>query len=75
MTCCNAATGQEAIISDEQTIREKIQEETIRHASHSLENGQLQTSFIIPDMHCAACISTIERGLAKLSQVANVRGR
>lgn len=50
-----------------------LQEQRIRHASRHLDNGALQTEFIVPDMHCAGCIGTIERSLSSLSQVRSVR--
>ena len=42
-------------------------------ASERLDDQRFQTSFLVPDMHCAGCIGTIERGLLSMPQVESVR--
>ncbi|WP_457298822.1 cation-translocating P-type ATPase [Phyllobacterium sp. P5_D12] len=47
--------------------------EEFRLASRSIGDGILQTEISVPSIHCGGCINKIERGLAKLDGVQNVR--
>jgi Cu2+-exporting ATPase len=73
MTCCQTQAHDMRPVASPDGIAQKIEEERIRAASRQLEQALCQTEFIVPDMHCGGCISTIERGLSKLSQVATAR--
>jgi len=47
-----------------ETARRKL-----RNASRQLNDTILQADFVVPDMHCISCISSIERSLLSLAQV------
>ena len=72
MSCCGAATlahqGQ-----DDPSKRIDFHEDQLRQGSRVIDENLMQTSFTVPDMHCAGCIGKIERGLAKLDSVSRVR--
>jgi len=51
----------------------RLREEELRAASRLLDDTLMQTQFVVPDMHCAACISTIESSLNSLPQVESAR--
>ncbi|MEL6735590.1 MAG: cation transporter, partial [Pseudomonadota bacterium] len=48
-------------------------EEEVRSLSTPLDNGEQQLVVVIPAMHCAGCISKIEKGLHALPQVVSAR--
>ncbi|MEM1039951.1 MAG: heavy metal translocating P-type ATPase [Pseudomonadota bacterium] len=48
-------------------------EEEVRALSTPLDNGEQQLVVVIPAMHCAGCISKIEKGLHALPQVVSAR--
>ena len=73
MTCCGGQVVCDAAMVREQSVNEKLQEEELRSVSRSVEGDLLETSFVVPDMHCVACISKIERGLSDLAQVEKAR--
>lgn len=50
-----------------------LREEELRASSRQLGGTIMQTEFVVPDMHCAACISTIENSLNALPQVERAR--
>src|SRR5687767_15112190 len=47
--------------------------EEFRLASRSIGDGIFQTEISVPAIHCGGCVNRIERGLAKLDGVQNVR--
>lgn len=47
--------------------------EEFRLASRSIGNGIFQTEISVPAIHCGGCVNRIERRLAKLDGVQNVR--
>ncbi len=74
MSCCNSAQ----LVSDIAGVSQnnsKISNSNhdIRAASFAIGNGLIQTDYIVPGMHCAGCISSIERGFGDLDFVKNVR--
>ena len=42
-------------------------------ASTKLDADRYKTEFVVPDMHCAGCMGSIERGFAELPMVEKVR--
>ena len=48
-------------------------DEALRSASRDLGGGRFRLDLMVPDMHCAGCIRSIERGLAELEQVITAR--
>ncbi|MEM9207323.1 MAG: heavy metal translocating P-type ATPase [Pseudomonadota bacterium] len=50
-----------------------VRAEELLGLARPLGDGLYQSDFIVPAVHCAGCISTIERGIAKLHGVTNVR--
>ena len=76
MSCCQttqSATPTRGGGDNAQSISQRLDEERVRAASRQLEAYRFQTDFTVPDMHCAACIGTIERGLNSMDQVCSVR--
>lgn len=68
MSCC--APGAEAIA---ETPTDGQLAEEVRLASRPLGNGLVQTSLAVPDLHCGACLRTVETALGKLDGVAQAR--
>ncbi len=69
MSCCapgvdNLLDGANAPESDD---------ETLLAVSIELEDGTRQLELAVPDVNCAACIATIERGLKKLPMINEAR--
>ncbi|MGI9351352.1 MAG: heavy metal translocating P-type ATPase [Rhizobiaceae bacterium] len=59
---------------EETAVRnDRLEQDRIVLASVYLEPDRYKTEFVVPDMHCAGCIGTIERGLGKLPMVQQVR--
>ncbi len=67
MSCC--ATP---LPADAETVAAASREE-LRLASRDLGDGLFQSDLAVPGVHCAACIQSIEAGLAKLPGVVHVR--
>ena len=65
MSCC--APGTEALLDNNASAEE------LWLASRDLGNGRRMLDLSIPGIHCGACISTIERSLAKLPEVERAR--
>ena len=70
MTCCTPAT---VIVSADAFRQPTPSAAEFRLASRSIGDGILQTEISVPSIHCGGCINKIERGLAKLDGVQNVR--
>ncbi|MEZ5812521.1 MAG: heavy metal translocating P-type ATPase [Rhizobiaceae bacterium] len=68
MSCC--APGAEAIAA---TATDEQRAEEIRLASRPLGNGLMQTSLAVPDLHCGACLRTVETALGRLDGVELAR--
>lgn len=69
MSCC--APGVE-VAADLQNAPE-TDDAILLSASLTLENGERQLELAVPDIHCGACISTLERALGQLDMVVNAR--
>ena len=69
MSCC--APGAEAVAED--VTAPEHDDETLMAASRTLKDGTCQLELAVPDIHCAACIATIEKELGKLDNVASAR--
>lgn len=67
MTCCSMG---ESVLALSAT---SFSAEEIRLASHPLGGGLFQLDLSVPDVHCGACISTIERALSVLAFVRKAR--
>ena len=50
-----------------------VEEERLRSAATVIELDKLRTTFLVPDMHCIACVRRLETGLANLDFVEHVR--
>lgn len=70
MTCCTPAT---TIVSADAFLPSIPSVDEFRLASRSIGDGIFQTDISIPSIHCGGCVNTIERGMAKLEGVRNVR--
>ncbi|AYG76939.1 cation-translocating P-type ATPase [Rhizobium sp. CCGE532] len=68
MTCCTMDA--ESVMT---TSNSCASAEEIVLASHPLGEGLRQLDLSVPDMHCGACISTIERSLCRLPYVTRAR--
>ncbi|MEM8811146.1 MAG: heavy metal translocating P-type ATPase [Pseudomonadota bacterium] len=68
MTCCGATA-----IPDETDLKQRLDRERLLAAAHPSGEDCLQSDFLVPGMHCAACIGTIERGLGIIQGVKSVR--
>ncbi|MDJ0612341.1 MAG: heavy metal translocating P-type ATPase [Rhizobiaceae bacterium] len=73
MTCCAAAISSPELCRETLQRTRTLEEQRIVLASVQLSNGCYKTDFIVPTMHCVACIGTIERGLADIAPVKQVR--
>ncbi len=73
MSCCAATTGNPLIVEEANANLARFEDQRIVSLSTKLTDGRFKTDFIVPAMHCAACIGSIERGLAKLKNVDQVR--
>ncbi|MBU1174088.1 MAG: cadmium-translocating P-type ATPase [Alphaproteobacteria bacterium] len=69
MSCC--APGVEAAADNVQTPEHD--DETLMAASHRLKDGTCQIELNVPDIHCAACMATIENALKRLDNVETAR--
>jgi Cu2+-exporting ATPase len=70
MTCCTPAM---TIVSANGVHPPSLSVEEFRLASRSIGDGIFQTEISVPAIHCGGCVNRIERGLAKLDGVQNVR--
>ncbi len=68
MTCCSMDA--DSVLAMSAT---SFSFEEVALASHPLGSGLFQLDLSVPDVHCGACITTIERALAKLPFVRRAR--
>jgi Cu2+-exporting ATPase len=68
MTCCSSSG-----VPNQTALRQRLDHERLLAASHQIEGDMMQTDLVVPSMHCAACIRTIETGLDKLPGVHKAR--
>jgi Cu2+-exporting ATPase len=54
-------------------LKQQLDHDRLLAASYQLRDGTWQTDFVVPEMHCVACIKKIERGIADLPGVTHVR--
>lgn len=73
MSCCGAQSALDGCEEISKGNLNSVAEEGLLSASHDRGDGTFQTDFTVPDMHCIACINTIERGLGKLDFVRQAR--
>ena len=73
MSCCAAVACNPEMIEHRLDAAKRMEEARIAANSVELSDGVYKTDFIVPDMHCASCIGAIERGLAELAPVLQVR--
>ncbi len=71
MSCC--APGVEAGANLHAGKNAQDSNEALLAASRELGDGLRQLELAVPDVHCATCISTIEKDLDKLDMVSNAR--
>ncbi len=69
MSCC-APNGDTTL---EQVSTPESDDETLLAVSIEQENGTRQLEMAVPDVNCAACISTIEKALNRLEMVNEAR--
>jgi len=67
MSCC--APGIEAANELAEKGQNKIDNESLIAASIDLKDGRRQIELAVPDVHCAACMRSIESELGKLGPV------
>ena len=70
MTCCSMDTESVLALSATSSTAEEA-----RLASHPLGGGLRQLDLSVPDIHCGACISAIEKALSALAFVRKARKR
>ncbi|SKA32552.1 heavy metal translocating P-type ATPase [Consotaella salsifontis] len=70
MSCCGGSSVSETELAPD--ARDLRREEFLRSGIADGE-GRLSFVFFAPEVHCAACITTIERGLMRLDGVASAR--
>jgi Cu2+-exporting ATPase len=68
MTCCSSSS-----VPNQQALKQRLDHERLLAASHDMGDGLLQTDLLVPAMHCATCIRTIETGLGQIKGVDNAR--
>lgn len=73
MNCCATQIAQDINEHSSSNHINSPEEQSFRNSATTLEDGTFQSELIVPNMHCAACISKIEKSLGALPQVINVR--
>jgi P-type Cu2+ transporter len=67
VTCCDAAPA------DPRSLEQTADQDRLVASSSMQDDGSYRTEFVVPDMHCIACIRTIEHALADVAGVRSVR--
>ncbi|MEM7067420.1 MAG: heavy metal translocating P-type ATPase [Pseudomonadota bacterium] len=73
MSCCAATVSSPEFAETNASVQAKLEEKRILASSVKLADDRFKTEFIVPEIHCAACISTIERGLSEFPFIQQVR--
>lgn len=74
MSCCvGGLAATDISVQSDLKVQAVLEEQRLVVASKDLGDGILQSDFHVPEMHCAACIGKIERGLQALPFVTNAR--
>lgn len=73
MNCCATQIAQDINEHTPSGFANSPEELDFKNTSEVLEDGTLKSELIIPNMHCAGCISKIEKSLGALPYVINVR--
>lgn len=71
MTCCGVPTIE--TLPKAASISAVAKENDLLAASQKLDGKQIQTDFSVPQMHCIACIRSLENSVGSLSFVERVR--
>ena len=71
MTCC--LPPPEFVEAAAGPLKSGPSEDEIRLASRDIGGGLRQTDLAVPDIHCGACVSAIEKTVARLAGVHDVR--
>lgn len=71
MSCC--AAGTEAALDAEKALHDLPPTDELWLASRPLDGGLRQTDLAVPGVHCGACITTLEKALKALPEVARAR--
>jgi len=73
MNCCATQIAQDLHENTPSKFANSPEEQDFRASSNVLEDGSTQSELIVPNMHCAACISKIEKSLGAIPYVISVR--
>ncbi len=74
MTCCPDASFSLPLTGhDTVNHHERLHEEELKNLAKPIKDGLYQNDFTVQDMHCAACLSKIEKNISKLHGVHYVR--
>ena len=71
-SCCGGDLGVDNALNSV-GIRDVARVEELQRAGHLEEDGTVRYVISVPDVHCGACISAIERGLNGLDGVVSAR--
>lgn len=71
MTCCG--TPPVELLTGAVSGQVHLQERELLASSQMLDDERVQTDFVVPGMHCIACIRTLETEIGKLDFVEKVR--
>jgi Cu2+-exporting ATPase len=69
MSCCDTESVPTAVLSSPEAARPRVDPTFVRAAP----DGSAHIDFLVPEMHCAGCLSTIERALLREPGVAAAR--
>ncbi|MEM1378593.1 MAG: heavy metal translocating P-type ATPase, partial [Pseudomonadota bacterium] len=72
MTCCGGDIAADNAVTSAQAA-EFAKAEALIHAGSPRPDGTIQYVFSVPDVHCGACISSIERAMGDMHGVRHAR--